>query len=658
MNIRKKLMVTLILMGVIPLILLSLVAVKYLTRVIEEETVKQCGEQVAGISLEVEGYLNRPVEILTIIASDPAVQAFDLVHAKKLLVNVQAAHPDLSFIVDDVNGNQVVRGDNLALSNIADRPYFQAALAGKRGVISEVNFAKTTSRFVVSMASPIRENSTGKIVGVVHGSVALTKISEFVSRLSAKGAVAYVIDGGGKILAHPNEQLVKDRSDMTTDPFINKALKEKKSGHAIIDRVGDGKKIVAYYPDERTGWLVCLEVPYTVVTEKAWTLIWMLALITLLVLAVVGMVAVVVARRVTRPIVAMQEIAERVAQGDLSQRMEHTAKDEIGFLAQSFNEMVNNLEKLIRQVQDGAEKVSAAAEELSSGAEQSSLASNQIAASIVEVAAGAERQAQSIAEAVAALGEVSQSIQQVTTRANSVAERSNRVAETATDGERSITMAVARMVDLNASVAESAAIVGQLGRRSKEVGQIVDMIQSIAGQTNLLALNAAIEAARAGEQGRGFAVVAEEVRKLAEQSQGAAKQIALLVREIQQDTEKTVEKMETGTCEMAAGVDVVTEAGKIFGGIVDLVKQLSGEVGAIYESMQQMDAGSKRVVGIVQDIDGLTKTAAMEAQMVSAATEEQSASVEEVAASSQNLALLSHGLTQAANYFSSARGKA
>ena len=211
--------------------------------------------------------------------------------------------------------------------------------------------------------------------------------------------------------------------------------------------------------------------------------------------------------------------------------------------------------------------------------------------------------------------------------------------------------AVVQMAHIEQTVIASAQVVAKLGDRSKEIGQIVDTISGIAGQTNLLALNAAIEAARAGEQGRGFAVVAEEVRKLAEQSQEAAKQIATLIGEIQSETDQAVVAMNNGTREVKLGAEVVNASGQSFQEITGLVMQVSGQVKEISAAIEQMASGSQQIVESVKQIDELSKTASGEAQTVSAATEEQSASMEEIASSSQALANLAQNLRQAVSKF-------
>ncbi|HMM19899.1 MAG TPA: methyl-accepting chemotaxis protein [Selenomonadales bacterium] len=357
------------------------------------------------------------------------------------------------------------------------------------------------------------------------------------------------------------------------------------------------------------------------------------------------------ARSIARPVNELAAVAQKVAGGDLTEQVRVDRQDEIGQLATSFNTMVVQLKSLIKQINANAEQVAASSEELTASSEQSAQAADQIATSITGVATGANEQLAAANETSAIVEQMSAGIQQVAANTNHVAEQSARAADKAKEGGKAVEKAVSQMAHIENTVNTSAKVVTKLGERSKEIGQIVDTISGIAGQTNLLALNAAIEAARAGEQGRGFAVVAEEVRKLAEQSQEAAKKIAELIGEIQGDTDKAVVAMNEGTREVETGAEVVNAAGVAFQEIVELVSQVSSQVREISAATQQMASGSQQIVGAARKIDALSKTSAGEAQSVSAATEEQLASMEEIANSSQALAHLAQDLQAAVAKF-------
>lgn len=357
------------------------------------------------------------------------------------------------------------------------------------------------------------------------------------------------------------------------------------------------------------------------------------------------------ARSIANPVNQLVVVAQKVAGGDLTERVKVDRQDEIGQLATAFNAMTGQLKTLITQINTNAEQVAASSEELTASAEQSAQAANQVAGSITDVANGANEQLAAANDTSAVVEQMAAGIQQVAANTNYVAEQSAQAAEKAKAGDQAVEKAVKQMVQIEDTVNTSAKVVSKLGERSKEIGQIVDTISGIAGQTNLLALNAAIEAARAGEQGRGFAVVAEEVRKLAEQSGDAAKKIAELIGEIQGDTDKAVAAMNDGTREVRTGAEVVNAAGQAFREIVELVSQVSGQVREISASIQQMAGGSQQIVGSVKRIDELSKTTASEAQSVSAATEEQLAAMEEIASSSQALAKLAQDLQAAVAKF-------
>jgi len=371
----------------------------------------------------------------------------------------------------------------------------------------------------------------------------------------------------------------------------------------------------------------------------------LVALIAAIFAAVLGMlIGFFAARSIARPIDEISLAAHKVAAGDLTEQVYSKRQDEIGDLAAAFNAMVLNLKKLIEKVTVNAEQVAASSEELTANSEQSTQATMQIATSITDVATGAAQQTETANSASAVVEQMSAGIQQIAANASHVAESSSKVTDKARDGDRKAEEAVSQMNKIENTVNSSAQVIAKLGERSKEIGQIVDTISEISGQTNLLALNAAIEAARAGEHGKGFAVVAEEVRKLAEQSQGAAQRIADLIGQIQGETEKAVIAMNEGTQEVKIGAKVIHDTGIAFKEIMGAVGQVTDEVKAISTAIQQMASGSQQIVVSVKKIDELSKKSAGETQGISAATEEQLASMEEISTSSQALAKLAGDL--------------
>jgi len=361
-----------------------------------------------------------------------------------------------------------------------------------------------------------------------------------------------------------------------------------------------------------------------------------------------------VTRSVSTPLKLAVAALNRIAGGDFSFKLSEKylhAQDEIGDLSRAMDKMISSISSVLKKITTSAETLAASAEQLTASTEQSAQASNQVAASITEVARDADAQLATANEASATVQEMSAGMQQAAANANTVAVVTDKTFTSAKSGSAIVNQAVTQMASIEESSLIVANAVGKLNERSQEIGQIVEAISGIAGQTNLLALNAAIEAARAGEQGRGFAVVAEEVRKLAEQSQEAAKKIALLIGEIKTDTEKAVVAMNTGVQDVKTGTEVVNAAGKTFVEIVGLVNTVSSQIEGISQTVQQMAGDSQQVVLAVQQIATVSKSTVGQTQTVSAATEEQSASIQEIASSSQALANMAEELQAAVRQF-------
>lgn len=559
-----------------------------------------------------------------------------------------------------------------ATAPYGERDYFKKVLETKQAVVSDPLVSKSTGKLAVVLAVPVKNND--QLTGVLVGTFSVERVSALIKDLrfldSGYGQIA---DDKGMIIAHPklpevigklnllektiNPELKLQKSELD-DNLINlfkssaESGKQISGGYTFVDGVA---RVAVFTPIELPGgqrWIMTVAAPEVEASRETASLTRMMLMITIICLLITGIAVVIIARRFTKPILIIRDECLLLAQGDFRERETGDfPDDEIGQLANGFKKMRTHLREMVTMVNFQAEQLAAASEELTASVEQSALASNQVATSITEVATGAEEQLSAVDEASAVVEQMSASIQQVSATTTEVAEQSVQAANKANEGQSSVNRAVKQMAQIEQTVNNSAKAVSELGERSKEIGQIVVTIASIADQTNLLALNAAIEAARAGEQGRGFAVVAEEVRKLAEQSQEASKQIASLISEIQGDTDQAVLAMDNGTREVSLGAEVVNTAGQAFQEIAELVTHVSEQVKEIASTIDQMAIGSQQIVGSVNQIDELSKQVTGEAQTVSAATEEQSASMEEIASSSQSLATLAQNLQEAVNKF-------
>lgn len=312
-------------------------------------------------------------------------------------------------------------------------------------------------------------------------------------------------------------------------------------------------------------------------------------------------------RSVARPLGELESVSNQIAKGDLTRnvpRME--GGDEISSLSRSVHLMVSNLREFITGVQEGAQMVSSSAQQLTANAQQNSAAAT---------------------EAAGTVGEIATTMDQLSQNAQEVAALSEEASGMAEEGARGVDKVTYQMKIITETSEEASHVVESLSNTLNQVNQIVDLITHIADQTNLLALNAAIEAARAGEQGRGFAVVAEEVRKLAEQSASAAKEINQLITKVKAESEKAVSSMKEGNRQVKEGVGVVDEVGTRF-------KEIIKSIGSLTNQVQSVAAASEQVSSGVQN--------------VASTTEEQTAAMEEVTGAAEQLSMLAVNLNKLA----------
>jgi methyl-accepting chemotaxis protein len=362
----------------------------------------------------------------------------------------------------------------------------------------------------------------------------------------------------------------------------------------------------------------------------------------------------------TRGLGNIQSAFEALARGDLTLKLQAGSTplaaqggDEIADLMEVINEQRTRiievygtyeetrgrLSHLIGDVAQTAGTVSSASQQMAATSEEAGRAVGEIANAVGEVAHGSQKQVMGIDDARRLTDEVAQATTRSADDAAATAQAAEEARRLAAEGAAAVGDATEAMGSVRSGSAQATAAIRALGEKSEAIGGIVDTIGGIAEQTNLLALNAAIEAARAGEQGRGFAVVAEEVRKLAEESQPAARDIGGLIGEIQAETGRAVQVVEDGAARTEQGAATVQQARDAFERIGGSVDDVTARVAQIAASVQEIAASAQRMGERMTEIAAVAEQSSASTEEVSASTEQTSASTQEIAASAQELAL-------------------
>ena len=345
----------------------------------------------------------------------------------------------------------------------------------------------------------------------------------------------------------------------------------------------------------------------------------------------------------------MAGIAEQVAGGNLAVTVQPRSERDV--LGQAFARMRDRLASTIEHIARSSTAVGAASTEMAQSSQQAGMAVGEIAGAVGHVAEGAESQVRSLGQAREATAEVTSACESSAAEARETATAAGQTREISESGAAAARRASEAMLAVHRSSGEITEQMKELGSMSEEIGGIVDTITGIAEQTNLLALNAAIEAARAGEQGKGFAVVAEEVRKLAEEAQAAARSISDLIAQIQTGTSRAVDTVSAGSRQTEDGVKIVEEACDAFERIDSSVSDMDQRVQRIASAIGQIAASADGVRERLDHALGLAETSSASAEQVSATTEETSASAQQVAASAGDLANTAESLQDIVRQF-------
>ena len=752
-SMQARLLAIFLLVTFIPILLLQFQSIYQTMKESKAEITARFDQIAADETNYITNWANERLNDVKMMASLSEFQNFNTDKALEYMLQFREIGGQFeSFALVESTGTTNINTDNRSI-DVHDRLYFVEGMKGNE-LIADPAVSRGTGNVIVVYATPVLKD--GEIVGVQIGNVPVKNIADLLSQLKlGETGEAYLIKQDGTMFTTPRyEQYLIDNGLVETtavlnykmDTFASQQIAAGNSGTAEYVNYAGEKVLGSYVWIPSLRWGLIIEQDLDEVNASVNNLMISSIILVIVILVVVAFIIFFVTRAIARPIRKMAEVAGKLSEGNLQQKVEVKGKDEIAILASSFqnmiayqtqmadtarsiasgdltvnvvplsqedelgnafSSMITKLNDSLGQVSNNALSLETAAGHLADAANQAGQATNQIAMTIQQVAKGTTDQAASITKTAGAVeqmtqaiegvakgaqeqsgavakasnitDQISSTIQQVAGNAAAVTTDSAAAAEAARKGSATVEHTLTGMKSIKEKVGISAQKVQEMGQRSQEIGAIVETIEDIASQTNLLALNAAIEAARAGEHGKGFAVVADEVRKLAERSTLATKEIGGLISGILSTVEEAVKAMDEGSKEVEQGVLNANAAGEALTEILNAAEAVNKQaalaaeasermmnassdlvtavdsVSAVVEentaSTEQMSANSGEVNQAIESIASVSEENSAAIEEVSASTEEMTAQVQEVKASADTLAEMAQILKRVISQF-------
>ena len=516
-----------------------------------------------------------------------------------------------------------------------ERPWYQEAMsADGKQVITKPYVAASTGKMVITIAQKTKDGSG--VIGLdMEIDSLIQKLKEI--KIGQKG-YAFIMEKDKTVLADPTQK----PGGKVNENLANIIFKNKQ-GNGSYTLNGTDKK-VAYVTNELTGWKIGGTMLVSEVEDAAKPVFNTAIIVFSVTLIVAGTLIFFIVRSISTRLSNLARFSKKVSDGDLRDKLQIQSDDEIGQVGKGFNTMIDSLRSLIGAVQTSVENVASSSEELTASAGQTSKATEHITLAIEQFSTGNESQNDKVESSSEELEEMNRGLQHMNESAESITASSIKSTEIAGEGGQLVEKTASQMNVIDQSVKKAENVISALESKSKDITQILGVINGIADQTNLLALNAAIEAARAGESGRGFSVVAEEVRKLAVQSANSAKEIENLIKEIVQDIDVSQEVFTAVNQEVQSGLSFTEQTKVSFHNIFDMTKEISDQLQTMNRTVVQLSKGSAHVSEAVREIADVSRESSANIQDIAASAEEQLASMEEISSSSATLSSMAEEL--------------
>nr|WP_160285559.1 methyl-accepting chemotaxis protein [Pseudomonas knackmussii] len=638
MNLKKKLILAFSAIASLPVILVAVLVILNLRSEARQSFIDGSGREIRQVENAMQLFFDGITQNVEYLASHPQMQAIDgslkqFIGADApqhpagpldrqvfdLFAGLAHSHPDYAYVsVGTRDGGYAFwpGDDQLASYDPRTRPWYQAAMAqpGK----TQRTHAYYWAADKVALVSTVRTfgNRLGEQGGVVNIDVSLKRLTDIVKGIKL-GSSGYLMlmEGDGTILVDPNqpEHNFQKLGELGAN-YAQLARAEK----GLVEVTIDGERYLAnVWLSEALGWRFVGMIKESEVMSAATRLTWGVALIAAIIALAFAGVGALFAGLVVRPVRAVAEGLEGIAQGDgdLTGRLAVRGRDETAQLAGWFNQFLDAIRRLVQNIGQAAASI-----------HQSSGSSRETSQALADTAA---RQREAVDMVSTAFNEMVMTANEVARSCSQAADSAESGQRQAHDGQQQIDAAVDSVGRLSDEIAHSADAMRQLEQDSNDIQSILGTIRSIAEQTNLLALNAAIEAARAGDQGRGFAVVADEVRALARRTAESTGEIDALLGNLARRTHDTGKQMQASLEASQRTVGSIREARACFGAIresVDVIRDMNVQIATAAEEQHQVAEEINRHISQIhrdaQEVAGLADATRGDAQVLNGLSDE------------------------------------
>lgn len=523
---------------------------------------------------------------------------------KSILIEVAEKNGYMRMGISNLQGSMMTTAG--ANADIKDRPFFQAALAGKSAV-SDPIVAKADNSVIINYAVPIYNGS--EVIAVLVATRNAEHLSEITDEIVfGKTGKACMINKQGVTVAHSNRELVinmdNNFENVKSDPQLSQLVELEKKMAAGETGVGDYEyngvtKSMGYAPVEGTNWSLAITAPRDEVLSELETMNVNVSILAIIFI-IIGITAIyLISTYITKPIILISDRLKAISAGDFTSEIPiklTSLGDEIGTLAKSAALMSSTMSKAVMSVVNESDIVADASSvsedfigKLNTEIEEVSATTEQLSAGMEETAASAQEMNATSLEIERAVDAMARRAQEGSGSINSISVKANRLKENFIVSQQT---ALARYLEIKAALdtalADSRAVV--------QINQLADSILQITSQTNMLALNAAIEAARAGEAGKGFAVVAEEIRRLAEDSNDSVTQI----QQITGIVVNSVENLSAGAGSMLEFIS--TDVDRDYKTMLNTVEDYGNDAGAMNALIMDFSATSEQLAASIQNM--------------------------------------------------------